>query len=180
MGAGDYNGKNYGGCHTGRGDFRKGGPYSNNGKHYKRVSHRAFKPGLRVSFYSNKSHPKTAYEGVVVDRVYEKGTVRHAKSFIPVKFDDEETPTYLHKKALTILGKDNSNIHYNVGDKVVYTNKQSKLNGYSGKVVDKPEDKQSYVSFVQIKVSDKFDKKWSCYVHKNMLEHHVTTTSIKD
>ena len=66
MGAGDYNGKNYGGCHTGRGDFRKGGPYSNNGKHYRRVSHRAFTPGTRVSYYSNKSNPKVAYEGVVM------------------------------------------------------------------------------------------------------------------
>lgn len=167
MGAGDYNGKNYGGCHTGRGDFRKGGPYSNNGKHYRRVSHRAFTPGTLVSYYSNKSNPKVAYEGVVMPR---DPACKFSKSFIPVQFDDETGVSYLYKKALTIVKYDNSNIVYTVGDKVKYVNKGSKLNGLVGKVVDKPEAKQSYVSFVQIHVKDKFGRKWSCYVHKNMID----------
>ena len=176
MAPGDYNGKNYGGGHTGRGDYRKGGPYANNGKHNnKRVSHLDFKPGTRVSYFSIKSRPKIAYEGVVADRPIRNktDTIKYSKSFIPVIFDDRVV-SYIHKNSLTIIVKDNTYLSYNAGDPVVYTNPSSKLNGFTGKVVDKSEDKQKYTSYINIRISDpRTLLTYTCYVHKNMADHTV-------
>jgi hypothetical protein len=174
MAPGDYNGKNYGGGHTGRGDFRKGGPYANNGKHNnKRMSHLDFKPGTRVSYFSIKSRPKIAFEGVVADRPTrsKKDTIKYSKSFIPVIFDDDSAVSYIHKNSLTIVVEDNTHLSYNPGDPVVYTNNSSKLNGFTGKVVDKSEDKQNYTSYINIRIVDPVThKQYTCYVHKNMVD----------
>lgn len=170
MGSGDYNGKNYGGGHTGRGDFKKGGPYSNGGRRWDRKSHREFKVGLRVSYIDNKRTPKMIYYGVVVER--ESGN-KYENSLIPVKYDGFNKIYYVHNRLLTLCKKDNMDIIYSIGDKVRFTRKGHKLYGFTGKIVDKPEAKANYLSFVQVKLTDKNGIRCSCYVHKNLIDKCV-------
>ena len=170
MAAGDYNGKNYGGTHTGRGDFKKGGPYSNGGQRWKRHSHQTFKPGVRISYMDNKVLPKIRYSGVVVER--ESGN-KYENSLIPVKYDGFKKLYYVHKRLLTICKKDNMDKIYSVGDKVTFTRTGHKFYGYKGKIVDKSESKAHYLSFVQVKLTDKNGIRCSCYVHKNLIDKYV-------
>ena len=168
MGAGDLNGKNYGGGHTGRGDYKKGGPYSNGGQRWKRHSHRAFKPGVRVSYMNNKLIPKVNYYGVVVEK--ESGK-KYENSLIPVKYDGIEKTYYVHKRLLTICKKNNIDKIYSIGDKVTFTKLGlQKWWWCSGEIVEKPKAKAKYLSFVQVKLHDRNGIRQSFYVHKNLIE----------
>ena len=98
MAPGEYNGKNYGGLHTGTGKYQKGGVYSSNGKRYPRVPTRAFMEGLTVR-----------YVGTHKDFVREEGSilsggVRRSQSIIRVQF--QKKIAYIHKNSLEIISRD--------------------------------------------------------------------------
>ena len=50
MAPGEWNGKNYGGLHTGTGKYQRGGVYSRDGMHFPRVPSKDFKVGLTVRY----------------------------------------------------------------------------------------------------------------------------------
>ena len=98
MAPGEYNGKNYGGLHTGTGKYQKGGVYSTNGKRYIRVPTRDFVEGLTVR-----------YVGTHKDFLREEGSIRSGgtkrpRSIIRVQFQDKIA--YLHKNSLEIISRD--------------------------------------------------------------------------
>jgi len=96
MGAGEFNGHNHGGCHTGSGKYQKGGVYSRNGIRPRIIPHREFKVGQSV-----------AYVGTHKDFIHRKGTVlsknndsmRTSRSTI--KVDLSGKIVYIHKNNLT-------------------------------------------------------------------------------
>ena len=96
MAAGNFNGHNHGGLHTGTGKYQKGGVYSRNGVRPRRIPHREFKVGKSV-----------AYVGTHKDFIHKKGTVlskigdamRSNRSTIKVQFSDKIS--YIYKDNLT-------------------------------------------------------------------------------
>ena len=78
MAPGQWNGKNFGGCHTGNGKKQKTGHYFNNGIHHKLQSHREFEVGVRVV------EKKTGNIGVVKEK-----KEKCPRSLIRVDFDGE-------------------------------------------------------------------------------------------
>ena len=62
MAPGQWNGKNFGGCHTGNGKKQKTGHYFNNGIHHRVQSHLCFKPGMTVV------EKKTGYPFTVLEK----------------------------------------------------------------------------------------------------------------
>ena len=96
MGAGEFNGTNHGGLHTGTGKYQKGGVYSRNGVRPRRIPHREFKVGKSV-----------AYVGTHKDFIHGKGTVlskandsmRTSRSTIKVELSDKIV--YIYKDNLT-------------------------------------------------------------------------------
>ena len=78
MGAGDNNGKNYGGGHTGDGKKKHTGHYYTNGIRNRRISHLKFKPGMKV--IHNKSN--------LIGTVLSKEGQKLPRSLIKVQFND--------------------------------------------------------------------------------------------
>mgnify|MGYP001267846036 CR=1 FL=1 len=100
MAPGEYNGKNYGGLHTGTGKFQRGGVYSTNGKRYPRVPTRDFEEGLTVR-YVGKHKDFIREEGTIM-----KGGVKRSRSIIRVNFTDKIA--YIHKNSLEIIFKNDT------------------------------------------------------------------------
>jgi len=166
MGAGDNNGKNYGGGHTGRGDYKKGGRYSSNGLCNPRLSHRDFTEGMRVSVF-NKGRP---VEAVVAPRPIKE---RRDRPWIPLYYTGNTNYVYYaHKNSIRPMKKCNIDNNYNTGDKVVYTGKRLKKGlTRNGVIVDKPAIKQIYNSFVQVIFYDNKKNAVPYYIHKNLVYH---------
>ena len=99
MAPGDYNGKNYGGLHTGTGKYQKGGVYSTNGQRYERLSHRRFKEGLKIAYVGCHKDFKGTY-GEIINK--KNDTFRSSRSTIKVKLNDERI-TYFHKNSLRFV-----------------------------------------------------------------------------
>ena len=78
MAPGQWNGKNFGGCHTGDGKKQKTGHYFNNGIYHRPQPHREFEAGIRVV------EKKTGNIGVVKEK-----KEKCPRSLIRVDFDGE-------------------------------------------------------------------------------------------
>ena len=78
MAPGQWNGKNFGGSHTGNGKKQKTGHYFNNGIYHRPQPHREFEAGVRVV------EKKTGNIGVVKEK-----KEKCPRSLIRVDFDDE-------------------------------------------------------------------------------------------
>jgi hypothetical protein len=95
MAPGEYNGKNYGGLHTGTGKYQRGGVYSVNGMRFPRVPSRDFKENLVVR-YVGKHKDFMGKRGHIIT-----GGVRRARSIIRVQLSDKIA--YFNKKNLEII-----------------------------------------------------------------------------
>lgn len=94
MAPGEYNGKNYGGLHTGTGKYQRGGVYSVDGMRFPRVPSRDFKEGLQVR-YVGKHKDFIGKRGTII-----KGGMKRPRSVIRVKLSDKIA--YFNKKSLEI------------------------------------------------------------------------------
>jgi hypothetical protein len=99
MAPGEYNGKNYGGLHTGTGKYQKGGVYSSNGQRFQRVPHREFTVGKDVSYVgTHKDFIRCS--GKIIDK--EGDTIRSSRSTIKVELNDGRR-TYFQKGNLRLI-----------------------------------------------------------------------------
>ena len=99
MAPGEYNGKNYGGLHTGTGKYQKGGVYSANGERFQRISHSKFTVGKEVSYVgTHKDFIRSS--GKVIDKKGDKN--RSSRSTIKVQLNDGRK-TYFHKNNLRFI-----------------------------------------------------------------------------
>ena len=94
MAPGEWNGKNYGGLHTGTRKYQRG-VYSRDGMRFPRVPSRDFKENLVVR-YVGKHKDFMGKRGHIIS-----GGVRRARSVIRVQFSDKTA--YIHKKSLEII-----------------------------------------------------------------------------
>ena len=98
MAAGQWNGHNHGGTHTGDGKGQKRGVYSMNGQRFQRIPHRKFTAGKNVM-----------YVGTHKDFIHKKGTIiskdddkmKSSRSTIKVKMDDMNV--YISKNNLKFV-----------------------------------------------------------------------------
>lgn len=95
MAPGEWNGKNYGGLHTGTGKYQRGGVYSRDGMRFSRVPSRDFKEGITVR-YVGKHKDFVGQRGKII-----LGGVKRARSIIRVQFTDKIA--YLNKRSLEII-----------------------------------------------------------------------------
>ena len=95
MAPGEWNGKNYGGLHTGTGKYQRGGVYSTDGLRFQRIPHKDFTVGKMVR-YVGKHKDFVGLRGTVID-----GGVKRARSIIRVQFKDKIG--YLNKKSLEFI-----------------------------------------------------------------------------
>ena len=93
MAAGQFNGHNHGGMHTGLGNFRKGGPYALNGYRRKIYPHKMYKEGHQVIY--NGSRRGYEGKGIIMKK---NRTSEGGRSFIKVKMG--EKVQYFHKDQL--------------------------------------------------------------------------------
>ena len=99
MAPGEYNGKNYGGLHTGTGKYQKGGVYSANGQRFQRVPHREFTEGTEVSYVGTHKD----FIRCVGKVIHKKGdTIRSSRSTIKVELSDGRK-TYFQKGNLRLM-----------------------------------------------------------------------------
>jgi len=99
MAPGEYNGKNFGGLHTGTGKYQKGGVYSANGERFQRVPHREFTEGKEVS-YVGTHKDFIRCKGVIINKKNDK--IRSSRSTIKVELNDGRK-TYFQKDNLRII-----------------------------------------------------------------------------
>ncbi len=98
MAPGEYNGKNYGGMHTGTGKYQKGGVYSANGERHRTIPNREFSAGKEVSYVgTHKDFIRTA--GKILQK---KRSSQYGRSFIHVELKDGRK-TYFHKDVLSLV-----------------------------------------------------------------------------
>ena len=95
MAPGEYNGKNYGGLHTGTGKYQRGGVYSTDEVRFPRIPHKDFEVGKMVR-YVGKHKDFVGLRGTVIN-----GGVKRARSIIRVQFKDKIG--YLNKKSLEFI-----------------------------------------------------------------------------
>lgn len=101
MAPGQFNGKNFGGLHTGTGKYQNGGPYANNGYRHTTIPNRDFQEGRRVAYVgSHKNFSGTKGVGDVVSKRGDKS--RTARSLVKVKLEDGRH-TYFHKNSLVFV-----------------------------------------------------------------------------
>ena len=101
MAPGSFNGKNYGGLHTGTGKYQNGGVYSNDG--YRKQVHKSseFTVGKRVAYIgSHKNFRGSLGEGQVLSTYGDK--VKPPRSVIKVLLSDSRV-TYFHKNSLVFM-----------------------------------------------------------------------------
>ena len=97
MAPGEWNGKNYGGLHTGTGKYQRCGVYSSDGIRFQRVPSKDFKEGLKVRFIG-KHKDFAGKRGTII-----LGGVKRPRSIIRVQFSDKIA--YLHKKSIEIINE---------------------------------------------------------------------------
>jgi hypothetical protein len=101
MAPGNFNGKNYGGLHTGTGKYQNGGPYANNGYRRKMISHREFTEGKRVAYIgTHKDFRESRGTGVVISK--KTDSHKTPRTIIKVKLDDGRH-TYFNKHSLLFM-----------------------------------------------------------------------------
>jgi len=100
MAPGQWNGKNYGGLHTGTGKYQTGGVYSHNGQRYKRVPTRDFTVGQNVHYIGSHTN-FMGQSGKVITKVGDYH--RSSRSTIKVELGDGRY-TYFHKNSLQLSG----------------------------------------------------------------------------
>ena len=99
MAPGQFNGKNFGGLHTGNGKYQKGGVYSANGQRFRKIPHHEFIEGKEVSYVGcHKDFIRCT--GKVLDK--KNDTIRSSRSTIKVELNDGRK-TYFHKDNLRII-----------------------------------------------------------------------------
>lgn len=99
MAPGSWNGKNYGGLHTGTGKYQKGGVYSTNGERYMVIPNHKFSDGVEVR-YVGKHKDHINVKGKVVSK--KNDLHKSGRSFIKVQTKDNKY-TYFHKNNLEII-----------------------------------------------------------------------------
>jgi len=100
MAPGSWNGKNFGGLHTGTGKYQKGGVYSSNGKRFKPFPNSKFEVGKEVAYIgSHKDYRGEMGKGVVVSK--NGDTIRSGRSIIKVKLGNQNV--YFHKNNLRFI-----------------------------------------------------------------------------
>ena len=98
MAPGNWNGKNFGGLHTGTGKHQRAGVYSTNGKRFKPFPNHKFEVGKAVAYIgTHKDFIDT--EGVIMSKVGDKN--RSGRSFIKVKLGNQNV--YFHKNNLRFV-----------------------------------------------------------------------------
>ena len=101
MAPGHFNGKNFGGLHTGTGKYQNGGPYANNGYRKKLVSNREFREGRKVAYVgTHKDFSGTVGQGCIASKLGDKQ--KTPRSLIKVKLEDGRR-TYFHKNSLIFV-----------------------------------------------------------------------------
>ena len=98
MAPGQFNGKNFGGLHTGTGKYQNGGPYANNGYRSKLIPHREFYEGRKVAYIgTHKDFNGSKGEGTIISKSGD--TQRTPRSLIKVQLEGGRR-TYFHKNSL--------------------------------------------------------------------------------
>ena len=102
MGGGSYNGKNFGGMHTGADKKQNTGPYSNNGYiHDPHVSHLNYLPGEEVIYtgFNKNKHKKDVPNGTKGTVMVKNKNQKSSRSLILVDFGHHGV-RYVHKNVL--------------------------------------------------------------------------------
>ena len=116
MAPGEFNGKNYGGLHSGCGKKQKKGVYTLNGYNHKDVSHKYFRPGREVMDI------KTGYVGIIEE--YNEGPRTLKKIYFPSMGETK----YIYTNLLRLKKK---NIKSKIIEQKQFTEKQTeKYNKY--------------------------------------------------
>ena len=99
MAPGNWNGKNYGGLHTGTGKYQKGGVYSSNGQRFQKIPNYKFEEDRMVRYIG--THKDFIHgKGKIVSKVGDKH--KSGRSFIKVQLEDGPI-VYFHKNNLKFL-----------------------------------------------------------------------------
>jgi hypothetical protein len=99
MSPGEFNGKNFGGLHTGIGKYQKGGVYSANGQRFQKTPNRKFTEGKEVSYVgTHKDFIRCS--GKIIDK--KNDTIRSSRSTIKIELNDGRK-TYFHKDSLRFI-----------------------------------------------------------------------------
>ena len=99
MAPGQWNGKNFGGLHTGTGKYQKGGPYSMNGQRFKEIPNYKFEEDRLVKYIGTHKNFVRKF-GRVISK---KGDIHSSsRSIIKVKLDNGPI-VYFHKNNLTFV-----------------------------------------------------------------------------
>ena len=99
MAPGNWNGKNFGGLHTGTGKYQKGGPYSMNGQRFKKIPNYRFEEGRLVKYIGTHKDFVNKW-GKITSKVGDK----HSSSRSTIKVQLEEGPiVYFHKNNLRFV-----------------------------------------------------------------------------
>lgn len=99
MAPGNWNGKNFGGLHTGTGKYQKGGPYSMNGQRFKKIPNYRFEEGRLVKYIGTHKDFVNKW-GKITSKVGDK----HRSSRSTMKVQLEEGPiVYFHKNNLRFV-----------------------------------------------------------------------------
>lgn len=99
MAPGNWNGKNFGGLHTGTGKYQKGGPYSMDGQRFRKIPNYKFEEDRLVKYIGTHKDFRRK-SGKIASKVGDKH--RSGRSFIKVKLDDGPI-VYFHKNNLRFL-----------------------------------------------------------------------------
>jgi len=99
MAPGNWNGKNYGGLHTGTGKYQKAGVYSNNGLRFQTIPNYMFEGDRLVKYIG--THKDFIHKcGKIASKVGDKH--KTSRSVIKVKLD-EGPFVYIHKNNLRFV-----------------------------------------------------------------------------
>ena len=99
MAAGQWNGKNHGGLHTGDGKKRNGGVYSMNGYRQRRIPNREFSVGKKVAYVG--SHKDFIREkGIIVTK--DNDHFKSSRSTMKVQLEDGRV-VYFYKTNLDFI-----------------------------------------------------------------------------
>lgn len=99
MAPGNWNGKNFGGLHTGTGKYQKGGPYSMDGQRFKRIPNYKFEINRLVKYIGTHKDFKNSF-GRVISKKNDKH--KSGRSIIKVKLETGQN-VYFHKNNLRFV-----------------------------------------------------------------------------
>jgi hypothetical protein len=164
MGGGSWNGKNFGGMHTGANKGGKRGPYSSNGYTRGVVSHKGFRVGDAVTYTGTNKNKSQYYipngtKGVIVTKDNSQKQFKTPRSMLCVDFE-EQGVRYVRKEVLQKVSDFQNNLQRRIDLQNIHKGHSQSERREGKKATREQQQSHKYQTILENRKSHKDYREW--------------------